>query len=191
MVQQSLSLPKVYRLRPVWRIILLAITLVCVVFLSTSARGVVANTVTSSVTLAFIICIPIIPFLIALQFGQLTLKAQGILWQSGFGYRMFTPWYNLAGMGIMTHNRNRNATPGFFLLSAAQRGVPLRHGIAQGVAVIDLGPWSFVGFLFKQAPNNFFPLPTPLVGNALKNGEIKAYLREYAPQLFQETGSYL
>jgi hypothetical protein len=120
--------------------------------------------------------------------SRLVLTAHGIAFY-GSGFRVYTPWQNIGGIGNTLQNVPlavswTSKLIGFRLRQNAVIRMKVEEGIRQGRAVIETDWWYPVSMRAPYA--GFFIIDEIIRERHWQQGELGAYLHHCAPQAFEE-----
>ena len=124
---------------------------------------------------------------------RLVTSPQGVIFY-GVGYRVYSPWDNIKGIGEGSYGGNRNMVwnyqapqrvEGLLLRQLAIPGVSVADGIQNHMAVIDSNPLLLTIIVANIARyGNLIPLRGFM--NDIVREELLAEARHYAPENFKE-----
>lgn len=119
-----------------------------------------------------------------LRGSKLTLTREGILYNA-VSFKMYTPWKNVRGVGRAKYGI---LIEGLTLHEPALMDSKVGEGRKQGVAVIELTTFMLAKKRFQRlCPfRRLLPVDVALVGRTWLQGEFGSYLRQYAPQIFEQ-----
>lgn len=190
MYQQASPLIKVYKMRPGWSfyffgsyalsgLFLLIILISNMVSLSADGGSDAAFGIVIYLFLIIILVGPLIAVsvwrLVKLSKIRLELTPQGVTLYD-YNYSYYTPWNNVAGIGWQRRGFQR--LKGLQLARPAIRG-NLATGQMQNMAVVQV-PWYVI--FWQQRFQNVLAFPRYIFPATWDQGEMGAYLRQYAPQ---------
>ncbi len=198
MYQQASPLLKVYKMRPGWAFYffgtyalsgLFLLIIIVSNMLSVAADGGSAAAVGIVIYLFLIIILvgPLIGIsiwrLVKLSNIRLELTPQGVTLYD-YNYSYYTPWNNVAGIGLQ--RRGFQQLKGLQLARPAIRG-DLATGQIQHMAVAQI-PWYVI--FWQQRYLNVLAFPRYILPANWDQGEMGAYVRQYAPQAMGAQPAY-
>ena len=196
MHDESLPLPKVFHITRRWRIFLLICPFISVIW-GSGAIWLLVSALHESKNVAPDIILALLSLAMASLIlwlyvdyskSRLVLTAHGIAYY-GSGFRVYTPWQNIVGIGNPFQNVPLSVswTPkliGFRLRQNAVLRMKVEEGIRQGRAVNETDWWYPVSMRAPYA--GFFIIDEIIRERHWQQGELGAYLHHCAPQAFEE-----
>jgi hypothetical protein len=121
---------------------------------------------------------------VVLRRVRLVISHEGIAFY-GWGYRMYTPWYNVIGTESLSFSSpvNFRQFAGLKLRQKALLNMKLEDGIQQGIAVLETDWWNPAWSMARFA--GIFPIGNMVGGFNWRESELGAVIRYYAPQAFE------
>lgn len=196
MHDESLPLPKVFHITRRWRIVILLCSFISVIW-GIGSIWLLVSALNESKNVAYDMIVALLSLGMAslLLWGfrdysksRLVLTSHGITYY-GSGFRVYTPWQNIVGIGNTLQNVPLTVSwtsklIGFRLRQNAVVRMKLEEGIRQGRAVIETDWWYPVSM---RAPYvGFFIIDEIIRERHWQQGELGTYLHHCAPQAFEE-----
>ncbi len=185
-----MSSPKVYPITRFTSTCLLILPLMGIVFVSFAFltllpainESITDSVVSILIAMAFFVFITYV--YVVLRRVRLVISYEGIAFY-GWGYRMYTPWYNVIGTESLSFSSpvNFRKFAGLKLRQKALLNMKLEDGIQQGIAVLETDWWNPAWNMARFA--GIFPIGNMVGGFNWREGELGAVIRYYAPQAFE------